>query len=156
GYDAADRLTSLIHFGPGGVDFTDPIIASYNYAYDAADRLTSQTAAGVTTSYAYDAADQLTQDGAANHGYDLNGNRTDAGYSTGAGNRLLSGGGVSFTYDAEGNVVAATGGAGGDWTYGYDQANHLLWAELRQGGALQRRVDFKYDAFGNRVEESVT
>jgi hypothetical protein len=44
------------------------------------------------------------------------------------------------------------------WTYGYDNQNHLIWAEDRAtpGGTLWLRVDVKYDAFGNRIEKDDT
>jgi YD repeat-containing protein len=40
------------------------------------------------------------------------------------------------------------------WTYGFDQRNQLVWAKHADtdGGAVDLRVDFKYDAFGNRIE----
>ena len=47
---------------------------------------------------------------------------------------------------------------GETWTYGYDNRNELLWAEDRatDGGTLLQRLDFTYDAWGDRVEKDVT
>jgi hypothetical protein len=46
------------------------------------------------------------------------------GYTTGAGNRMLTDNlGNSYTYDNEGNVVAK-----GGWTYAYDNLNRLTSA----------------------------
>src|SRR5207249_5091815 len=44
------------------------------------------------------------------------------------------------------------------WTYGYDHENHLIWVEQRatDGGNLLQRLDFKYDALGDRVDKDVT
>ena len=44
------------------------------------------------------------------------------------------------------------------WTYGYDNLNHLVWAEDRQtdGGTLIQRLDYKYDVLGNRIDKEVT
>ncbi len=46
---------------------------------------------------------------------------------------------------------------GESWTYGYDNANRMVWAEDRAsaGGNLLHRVSFKYDVFGNRIEKDV-
>jgi acyl-CoA-binding protein len=43
------------------------------------------------------------------------------------------------------------------WTYGYDQRNQLVWVEKRatDGGTLQLKDEFKYDAFGNRIEKRI-
>ena len=50
--------------------------------------------------------------------------------------------------------LIATGEA---WTYGYDQANHITSIEKRttDGGTLQERWDFKYDAYGNRAQTAL-
>ena len=49
-------------------------------------------------------------------------------------------------------------GSGLTWTYGYDNANRLTWAEQRQtdGGTFLQRVDYDYDVFGNRIERMIT
>jgi RHS repeat-associated protein len=43
------------------------------------------------------------------------------------------------------------------WTFGYDHRNQMVWAEKRatDGGTLQMRADYKYDAFGRRLEQAV-
>src|SRR5205807_10482751 len=43
------------------------------------------------------------------------------------------------------------------WTYGYDHRNELIWVEQRatDGGTLLQRVEFEYDAFGNRIQKKV-
>jgi RHS repeat-associated protein len=152
-YDAAGRLSNLQHKnGSGG------LLANYTYTYDLGSRVLTETLNGGTTTYGYDATNELTSDGTATYTYDLNGNRTMAGYQKGGANELTSDGVWTYTYDAEGNLTKKSKGANAEtWTYGYDHNNQLVWAEDRQtdGGALIQRLDFKYDAFGNRVEKDL-
>jgi RHS repeat-associated protein len=80
------------------------------------------------------------------------------GYSTGTGNRLTNDGTYTYTYDDECNLTKKSKGANAEtWTYGYDHRNQMTWAEKRatDGGTLQMRADYKYDAFGNRIEKAV-
>src|SRR5262249_2486779 len=123
-YDAAGRLTGITHKDGSGT-----ALATYAYAYDAASRMTAKTENGATTSYAYDATSQLTADGATTFGYDANGNRTNAGYATGSGNRTSKAGRWTYWYDAEGNVVKKSKGAAADTgTYAYDNHNQMVGA----------------------------
>src|SRR5204863_5693677 len=92
-YDALGRITHLQHLDGSGTN-----LANYTYTYDLASRLTSETLNGTTTSYNYDAANQLTGDGSSAYSYDLAGNRTMSGYTTGTGNRLTSDGTWSYTW----------------------------------------------------------
>jgi len=64
----------------------------------------------------------------------------------------------TYTYDDAGNMTKKSKGANAEtWTFGYDHENHLIWAEQRatDGGTLQMRADYKYDAYGDRVEKDV-
>lgn len=90
-YDAAGRLTELLHAAPDG-----STLAKYNYTYDAASRTTrfvSQTDGAAD--FSYDPTGQLT---AADYdyqadqslSYDLNGNRTIEGYVTGPNNQTTA------------------------------------------------------------------
>jgi RHS repeat-associated protein len=93
------------------------------------------------------------------YGYDANGNRKNTGYTTGTGNQLTNDGTWTYTYDAEGNLQKKSKGSLLEtWTYGYDNLNHLVWAEDRQtdGGSLITRMDFKYDVLGDRIDQEVT
>src|SRR5206468_1493566 len=78
--------------------------------YDAVHRLTAEQLNGSTASYGYDATNELTSDGSNNYTYDLNGNRTMTGYSTGTGNELTGDGTWSYSYDSEGNEIKKTKG----------------------------------------------
>jgi RHS repeat-associated protein len=43
------------------------------------------------------------------------------------------------------------------WPYGYDNKNELIWVEQRatDGGTLEQRVTYSYDALGNRIQRTV-
>jgi RHS repeat-associated protein len=156
-YDAAGRLTDEQHKNNSGGN-----IAHYTYSYDAANHVLSDTTDGAVTSYGYDAAGELTSAGAASYSYDGTGNRTGGSYITTAGNQLQADGTWTYTYDAEGNVAEKLGVSNGlAWTYAYDNHNRLTAAmeyngDPAHGGTLALEVDYKYDAFGNRVEQDVT
>jgi RHS repeat-associated protein len=153
-YDAVSRVRNLQHRDGSG-----NVLANYTYTYDLAGRLTSQTEnAGSPTTYTYDATNQLTGDGTSTHTYDLNGNRTDTGYSTTA-NEVTTDGTWTYTYDAEGNVTKKSKGANAEtWTFGYDLNNQMVWAQDRatDGGTLLQIATYAYDTEGHRLEKSVT
>ncbi len=155
GYDDAGNLTGL-HYKDAGA----ATISNYVNAFDAADRITSETRnGGAPVTFSYDTTSQLTADSAAAYSYDLAGNRTMAGYATGASNRITSDGTWAFSYDDEGNVTKRSKGALAEtWTYGYDHDNQMVWAEQRatDGGVLLMRLDFTYDVFSQRVREEKT
>ena len=47
-------------------------------------------------------------------------------------------------------------GDGLTWTYGFDQRNQLVWVEeCEDDEDLLQRVEFRYDAFGSRIEKKV-
>jgi len=96
-------------------------------------------------------------DSASNqYSYDSEGNRTNSGYVTGTGNRVLSDGTFTYGYDASGNRTSKTSIATGQtWTYAYDLLNHLTSVEERtSSGALVSRVEYTYDVFGNRLSRT--
>jgi YD repeat-containing protein len=153
-YDAAERLSNQQDATGSGT-----VYANYTYTYDPASNIQTETLNGTTTTYSYDNIKELTGEGTNTFSYDATGNRTNTGYSTGTANQLTNDGTWSYTYDAEGNLLKKSKGTNAEtWTYGYDHQDHLLWAEDRQtdGGTLLQRIDYKYDAFGNRVEQDVT
>src|SRR5437867_11055017 len=80
------------------------------------------------------------------------------GYTTGTDNRVTADGTWTYTYDAAGNTTKKSKGASAEtWTYGYDNKNELVWVEKRStdGGTLQVRADYQYDASGNRTQKAV-
>ncbi|MBP3957828.1 RHS repeat protein [Gemmata sp. G18] len=149
-YDAAGRETHLKSTNGAGT-----VLANYTYTYDAAGQVTTKQENGTTTIYSYDATAQLTADGAATYGYDETGNRTNAGYVAGSGNRMTSDGIWTYTYDANGNVIKRSKGVVSDtWAYGFDNRNQMTSAaySATDGGIVTQRVTYVYDALGNRIE----
>ena len=83
---------------------------------------------------------------------------------TGADNRLLWDGTYSYTYDKDGNRITKTLGTGGATAcYTWDDRNRLvqetnynsLADALAQRNATQT-VAYTYDAYNNRIRETVT
>ncbi len=89
---------------------------NFSYAYDAAGNRTSQTIDSVTTISQYDAADRLTNLG-----------------------------GVSFSWDDNGNLLND-----GLYTYSYDYANRLTGLSSPSDS-----YSFRYDGLGNRYRQTV-
>jgi YD repeat-containing protein len=148
-YRPDGRTKAITHKNAAGAT-----IAAYSYDYDTAGRLWTKTEGGVATTYAYDKTGQLTQDGSRTFSYDGTGNRTNAGYVTTAGNRINSDGTWAYTHDAAGQLVKKSKGASAEtWTYAYDHRGQMTAASksATDGGAVQARGEFDYDAFGNRV-----
>ena len=114
-YDARGRLASETRTG------TNPY--SITHAYDAAGNRVQRVRDGTPTTFAYDINNRLVSDGLATYAWDANGNlvsRTQGGVVTQYGfdpeNRLVSilGSGIAdqYTYDDDGNRVAANRAAG--------------------------------------------
>jgi RHS repeat-associated protein len=95
--------------------------------------------------------------GGRSYAYDLVGNPTDAGVSTGTANRMTVIGGDSLVYDADGNMTRRYR-VGSPWTF--DQT--LTWNSLGQltqvvttrSGAANT-LQFLYDGFGRRIQRMV-
>jgi RHS repeat-associated protein len=151
GFDDAGRETAITHKNGSAAT-----LSYYNYGYDNADRVTSQAwnsgSTNGSATYTYDRASELLTDSAATYSYDLNGNRTMTGYSTGTGNRLSTDGTWTYSYDNEGNLTQKTAGST-TWTYGYDNLNHMTSAKEVISGVTQVQVTYTYDVFNNRVLE---
>ncbi len=71
-------------------------------------------------------------------------------YTYNNGNELLNYDGVSFQYDANGNIVSKTDSSG-TTSYVYDSENRL--AQLTTPNL--QLVTYKYDPFGRRIEKNV-
>jgi RHS repeat-associated protein len=153
-YDAASRVTSIVDYASG-----TPLL-SYTYSYDAAGNVTEEVDNGTAVTYTYDADNELTGVGASTTTYDATGNRTGGDYSTGTGNELLSDGTWDYSYDAAGNLTEKVNISTGEtWKYGYDNDNQMIcaqdWTAASDGSLISESV-YKYDAFGNRIEQDVT
>jgi YD repeat-containing protein len=172
-YDNADRLTTIAHGKiannpnppPSGYIYTP--LATLVYSYDSGGRLATENNAEGLATYSYDDTNQLTgvdrPGGGSDEsfGYDANGNRNTSGYTVATGNRITSGGGYTFTYDAERNTSAKTqlngAGTGDDvvTTFSYDHKNRLTGATEKTGGTLTMRATYTYDALGRRIKTDV-
>ena len=93
--------------------------------------------------------------------YDSMGNRLSMATTTGnvsstviytydAGDRLLSAGGTTYTYDNNGNLIGKNE-VNGTTLYGYDDAGRLTGVSLPGGTS----IEFAYDGDGNRLSKSV-
>jgi RHS repeat-associated protein len=134
---------------------SDTNLANYTYTYDVADRLTSETRNGTLRDYSYNATDELLGDGVGTFDYDLAGNRNTTGYVTGPKNQYLSDGVFNYFYDNEGNLDHKVRVSDGQrTTFTYDHRNQLTDVERAPAaGPIDLAVEFKYDVFGNRIEE---
>jgi len=163
-YDNTGRLTGLSHT-KGGTTF-----AGYGWAYDAANRITSFTNSQHATenaTYTYDNTDQLTgadRTGSGNdesYAYDDNGNRLNAGYVTGANNRMESDGTYNYTYDAEGNTLTRTrisNDPADDYLteYTWDHRNRLTKVTFKDNSNdVTKAVEQGYDAFNRWISRTV-
>ena len=166
-YDDMGRLMALSHTPTGGAAI------NYTWTYDAASRIDSMTTPdGTTDDIDYDATDQLTDvdydyQTDESYTYDDNGNRTNGGYTTGSGNRLLTDGAYRYDYDAEGNrtlryVDADTSGTlnSGDTLiteYEWDYRNRLTTVSdfttyaNYDASTTAQMVEYTYDYLDRRI-----
>lgn len=151
-YDSLSRLLSVLHQTGGST------IDGAVYTLDAVGNRASKSDqfAGVTSNYTYDALYELTQvtqgtNTTESYSYDPVGNRiTSQGvssYTYDASNELGGAGGVTYTYDNNGNRSARTD-ANGTTSYAWDFDNRLVSVTLPGTGGV---VSFKYDSFGRRI-----
>lgn len=150
-YDGLDRLTRLRDAKGANT------VADHQYEYNAASQITRITEPPNVRNYAYDNVDRLTSanytnpaQSSENYAYDSVGNRTSshlsAIYNYQPYNRLTSTSSVSYTYDANGNLISKTD-ASGTWTYSWDFENRLTQVVKPNGVG----VSYKYDALGRRI-----
>ncbi len=164
-YDGIGRLTNLTH-AKNATTF-----AGYTWAFDAHSRVTSMSFTSLvgqngSSTYTYDNTDQLTatdhsfQTDEANS-FNVNGNRTNTGYTTGTNNRLTSDGTFNYTYDNEGNRLTRTrisGTAADDYLteYAWDHHNRLTKVTFKNNaGAVTKEAVYTYDVFDRRIKKSI-
>jgi RHS repeat-associated protein len=161
-YDIYGRLTGIAQVkgitptNPTGTPISDDV-----YVLDNLNRLQTQTKGGQVKEIGYDKTDQVqTVTGAAGEAYtyDLNGNRTNGGYTTGVDNRLTSDGTYSYQYDPEGNRQSRTKISDGAVDlYTWDYRNRLTGIVSKDsGGAVIKTVGYTYDVDDQRVSKTVT
>jgi RHS repeat-associated protein len=99
----------------------------------------------------------VTGSNSESYTYDQNGNRTNSGYVTAAGNRLIEDGTYNYTYDAEGNRSTRTKIADGSVDeYTWDYRNRLMGIVTKDlDGVVTRSVGYTYDVDDLRVSKTV-
>ncbi|MEX2118566.1 MAG: RHS repeat-associated core domain-containing protein [Pirellulales bacterium] len=155
--DNMDRVKRIAHSSYAkGMMFGNPALSAFDYTWNAASEITSYTGPEGTLNYSYDTTSQLTGVSGARaeaYSYDLNGNRTMAGYSTGTGNRLLSDGVYNYQHDNEGNLTVQTRISDSQRTeFTWDHRNRLTKVLVKDsGGAVLREARFTYDVFDRLI-----
>jgi RHS repeat-associated protein len=128
-YDAADQLTQIGYSGPMGQ-------LTFAEGHDSLGQTTSENVVGAPpggpVSYGYDPANRLVS---ANYG------TTQLAYQYDAADRLTQ---LTAT-SSSGTVVSALG---------YDVADELLSSTRMQGNKLLQKLQFAYDANGNRTQRT--
>jgi RHS repeat-associated protein len=153
-FDVYGRLTGITQTNGTGVFSAD------SYVLDNLDRLKTETKDGQSRSIGYDSIDQVkTVTGSNNEAYtyDLNGNRINTGYVTGADNRLMSDGVYNYQYDAEGNRTKRTKLADNTVdNYTWDYRNRLVSIVSKNAaGSVNKTVGYEYDVDDQRVKKTV-
>jgi RHS repeat-associated protein len=119
---------------PGGFATAEVTI---DYVYDPLYRLTEANYSnGDYYHYAYDpVGNRLAQD------HMLNGQSSVVNYTYDNANRLASAGGVTYTFDANGNLLSD-----GVNTYTYDSANRLI--------SVNGTTTYQYNGLGDRISQT--
>jgi len=153
-YDGLNRLTRLRH------TTATATLTDNQYGYDNANRISQMTDIGGAHAYSYDSIDRLTSatypgTTSESYTYDAVGNRTashiSASYTYQPFNKVTNAGGVTFTYDNNGNLLTKVSGT--DTTqYAWDFENRLTQVTLPNGTV----VNYKYDALGRRIQRTTS
>jgi RHS repeat-associated protein len=159
GYDNANRTNSIAHRNATDAS-NSTLLAQYTLTRDNAGRIAQiDSSLDGISGLGYDKTNQLTTaDHAAGrtdeaYSFDANGNRTNSGYSTGTGNRLLSDGTYNYLYDKEGNRTRRTLISNGSYEqYTWDHRNRLTKVEFKtSGGSVTKWVSYSYDVYNRLV-----
>jgi RHS repeat-associated protein len=152
-YDSADELLHLVHLAPD-----NSVLSRFDYTYDVLGRRASVTTLDGTTTYGYDAVGRLISVVLPNkrnitYKYDAAGNRVSVadngsttGYATNDLNQYTQVGGQNNSYDADGNLIDASGGPSGNASYTYDTEGRLISLTASSG-----TWTYQYDALGDRI-----
>jgi len=155
-YDNFQRLLSQTH------QKGSTTLGSSAVTYDSNRRIDSLTTPDGVGNFTYDGSGELLDadydfqtDEAFT--YDLTGNRTMSGYSTGANNQLLSDGTYNYTYDKEGNRTRKTTISSDDYVeYEWDHRNRLTNVTFRDSSNTRtKEVLYTYDVWNRRLRRQL-
>ncbi len=152
-YDSANRMTGQTRSAPSGTNITTAFgydndnhitgitytansstLASFTYTYDNAGEISGYTGPDGTLTYSYDPQKEVLTAGGSSYSYDANGNRNQMGYQTGTDNRLTSDPTYNYTYDNEGNVLTKFNRSNQQQTnYRWDYRNRLTEVVVKSG-----------------------
>jgi RHS repeat-associated protein len=154
------------------IDYTDSGTAVLSVGYpqhNKAGNRKQREEDSVVTGYTYDDTYRLTQaktdPSEENFQWDKVGNRRagptvkevlDSTYVHDNTNRMTQGRKLSYQYDDLGNQTKRIIATGIEWAFYWDGENKLKKAELVKDTVTLRRLTFKYDPFGRRIEKQVT
>ncbi len=133
-------------------------LGSYSVTYDANRRIDTMTTPDGLGEFNYDGSGQLLEadynyQPDEEFSYDLTGNRTMTGYSTGPNNQLLAAGDLEFEYDGEGNRVKQTDISTDDYVmYQWDHRNRLSKITFYDNTDTKtKEIFYTYDTHNRRI-----
>ena len=155
-YDPFARLVGQSH-----VKDANPL-GSYSVTYDANRRIDSMTTPDGLGEFDYDGSGQLLEadydyQSDEDFTYDLTGNRTMTGYTTGPNNQLLTAGDLEFEYDGEGNRIKQTDTATDDYVeYTWDHRNRLTKVTFFDDTDTKtKEILYSYDTHNRRIRRQL-
>ncbi len=155
-YDPFARLVGQEH-----VKESTPL-GSYSVTYDANRRIDSMTTPEGLGEFDYDGSGQLLEadydyQADEDFSYDLTGNRTMTGYTTGPNNQLLTAGDHEFEYDGEGNRIKQTDTATDDYVeYTWDHRNRLTKVTFFDDSDTKtKEILYTYDTHNRRIRRQL-
>ena len=155
-YDIAGRLVRVTNYSADHA-----VLSQFDYEFDTLNRRTKMTTADGAWTYGYDKSGQLVSarfastkpelaDKEITYTYDKAGNRIKetvgnaaADYTVNTMNQYTQAGNMTFTYDADGNLISKSDGAS-TWQYQYNEENRLISTTGPEGTS-----EYHYDGLGN-------
>jgi len=145
-YDALGRLNGLEHGNSDGSTIYEDYTWTY-YASSQVHTVSNSEHSAEDATYSYDGDGQLAGS------YDANGNPNGAGYVIGAGNRPLSDGTYTYTYDAAGDMTAQINiSTGAETDYVYDDAGRTIGIDQKDSsGRTTDAITYTLDVYGQLI-----
>lgn len=148
-YDAVGNVLSIADANAGGTQ-------TQSFGYDSLDRLTSAAATGgISGTYGLETytfaanGNLLVRPDVGAYSYNTNLTGCAAGTAANKPHAVTNVGGLAYTYDCNGNMLARNMGTNGNFSLAYDGENHLT---SLTGSAT---ASFVYDGDGQRVKATL-